>query len=151
VKKVFHFDSPRPVYRADATVVACFDHRIQLAWAKYLKRIGIESTDVIRIGGGARVLASPPREQDRQFILDHIRTSIRLHEAPKVILMTHSDCGAYGGIGAFGGDPVVEAAFHETELRKAAEFVRQEFPDREVQICFVDFEGVSVVDIAAAD
>src|SRR5580704_3324024 len=105
MKKVFHFDTPRERYLCDAAIVSCFDDRFQLGFAKYFKRLGISKPDPIKIAGGAKSLVSPDSEADREFVLEQIRKSIRLHQTRLVILTLHSDCGAYGGLdGAFGGD-----------------------------------------------
>jgi carbonic anhydrase len=149
MKKVFHFDAPRERYQCDAAVVWCFDNRFQLGLAKYLKRLGIANSDPIKIAGGAKCLASPEHQSDREFVLEQIRTSIRLHGTRLVILMLHSDCGAYGGLdGGFGGNARLEAQHHEEELRRAAEFLRKELPGIDVQAYFVDFEGIWAVDLA---
>ena len=142
MKKVFHFDFPRGHYQCDAAVVWCFDHRFDLGFAKFLKRRGIAHPDVIKIAGGARCLASPERETDREFVLDQIAKSIRLHAATLVILMVHSDCGAYGGLAAFQGDAALESKHHADELRRAAACVAAAAPGVQVQSYFVDFEGV---------
>jgi carbonic anhydrase len=146
--KVFHFDAPRDRYQSDAAIVWCFDNRFHAGFAKYLKRRGIATTDIIKIAGGAKSLSSPARESDREFLLDQIRTSIRLHGTRLVILMLHSDCGAYGGLDAFGGDASAEAQHHEDELRRAAAFLKSAIPDVEVQSYVVDFEGVWAVEAA---
>jgi carbonic anhydrase len=152
MKKLFHFDSPREHYRCDAVVVCCFDHRFQLGFAKFLKRIGIATSDQIKIAGGAKCLASPERETESEFVLDQIRKSIRLHGTRLAILMVHSDCGAYGGLaGAFGGDAGSESQHHEEELRRAAECLRKAIPAIDVQAYFVDFEGVWAVPAAGAE
>ena len=149
MKKVFHFDAPRERYTCDAVIVWCFDNRFQLGLAKFLKRRGVSNSDPIKIAGGAKCLASPERQSDREFVLEQIRTSIRLHGTKLVVLMLHSDCGAYGGlVGGFGGDARLEAQHHEEELRRAAECLRKELPGIEVQACFVDFEGIWAVDLA---
>src|ERR1700734_4033601 len=115
MKKVFHFDSPRERYQCDAAVLWCFDNRFDLGFRKFLNRIGVKNSDPIRVAGGAKCLASPERETDREFVLEQIRTSMRLHDTRRVILMVHSDCGAYGGLaGAFGGDAQAEAAHHQS-------------------------------------
>jgi carbonic anhydrase len=142
MRKVFHFDSPRERYRCDAAVVWCYDHRFELAFRKLLKRSGIEHADPIRVAGGAKCLASPEQESERQFVLEQIRKSIRLHGTDRVVLMVHSDCGAYGGLEAFGGDAQAEARHHVVELRRAAECLRQSVPEVSVVSYFVDFEGV---------
>lgn len=148
MKKVFHFDAPRGKYHCDAAVVSCFDNRFQLGFTKFLKRIGISNSDVIKIAGGAKFLASPEHETDREFVLEQIRKSVRLHGTRLVILMLHSDCGAYGGLdGAFDNDAQAEARHHEKELRAATEFLAKAIPGIDVQAYFVDFEGIWAIEL----
>jgi hypothetical protein len=143
VKKVFHFEAPRENYHCDAAVLWCFDHRFDLGCRKFLKRIGVANSDPIKVAGGAKCLASPEHEAEREFVLEQIRKSMRLHGTSRVILMVHSDCGAYGGLaGGFGGDAQVEAAHHQRELARAAATLREAIPGLEVQAYFIDFEGV---------
>ena len=149
MKKVFHFDAPREKYHCDAAVVWCFDNRFQLGFSKFLKRLGISSSDPIKVAGGAKCLSSPDREADREFVLEQIRKSIRLHGTQLVILMVHSDCGAYGGLaGAFGGNAKVEAQRLEEELVRAASFLQEAIPGIAVQGYFADFEGIWAADLA---
>lgn len=147
MKKVYHFDAPRERYVCDAAVVWCFDHRFHLGFRKFLKRIGIVHSDSIQIAGGAKSLVSPETEAERQFVLEQIRKSIRLHGTKRVILMVHSDCGAYGGLESFGGDARAEARHHEQELRRAIEHLRNAIPGLDVDGYFVDFEGVWAVEV----
>jgi hypothetical protein len=142
MKKVFHFDSPREKYHCDAVILWCFDNRFKLGFRKFLKRIGVFSSDPIKVAGGAKCLASPEHESDRAFVLDQIRKSMRLHGTTRAVLMVHSDCGAYGGLAAFGGDAEAEAEHHEAELRRAADNLRQAIPEIAVLGYFVDFEGI---------
>ena len=143
MKKVFHFDAPRERYHCDAAIIWCFDNRFELGFRKFLKRVGVANSDPIKIAGGAKSLASPEHESDREFVLEQIRKSIRLHGTRRVILMLHSDCGAYGGLAVgFGGDTRAEAGHHHAELRRAAEHLRKSIPEVEIQAYFVDFEGV---------
>jgi len=142
MRKVLHFDSPRESYHCDAAVVWCYDNRFELALRKLLKRTGVEHADPIRIAGGAKCLATPDHETDREFVLEQIRKSIRLHGTNRVLLMVHSDCGAYGGLAAFGGDALAEACHHRGELRRAAEYVRNALPKVSIVSYYVDFEGV---------
>ena len=151
MKKVFHFDAPREKYHCDAAIIWCFDNRFELGFRKFLKRIGVVNSDPIKIAGGAKCLASPDRESDREFVLEQIRLSMRLHGTRRVILKLHSDCGAYGGLAeAFGGDARAEAEHHLAELRRAAENLRKAIPEVEVEAYFVDFEGVWAVELERA-
>jgi carbonic anhydrase len=142
MEKVFHFDSDAAPYTADAAVLCCFDERIRTAVQKFLRRREILRPDMIIVAGGAKTLASPRNDCERDFILEQIRMSIELHATKRVLLMSHSECGAYGGLAAFGGDARREMEHHEQELQRAAEFVRASFPAVAVECFFVSFEGV---------
>jgi hypothetical protein len=142
IRKIFHFESPRERYTSDAAIVWCFDHRFDLVLHKLMKRIGVEYFDPILVAGGAKCLAGDDRETDRQFVLEQIRKSMRLHATRSVVLMLHSDCGAYGGLAAFENDPAREAENHRSDLHRALEFLQSEIPELTVRGYFVDFEGV---------
>jgi hypothetical protein len=143
VKKVFHFDAPREKYHCDAAILWCFDNRFELGFRKFLKRIGVVNSDPIKVAGGAKCLASPEHETDREFVLEQIRKSMRLHGTKRAILMVHSDCGAYDGLaGGFGGDAQAEAAHHQRELARAAANLLEAIPGLDIQGYFVDFEGI---------
>ncbi len=97
-------------------------------------------------------MASPEHETDREFVLEQIRKSIRLHGTMRVILMVHSDCGAYGGLaGGFRGDAKAEATHHQHELAQAAANLLKAIPGIEVQGYFVDFEGIWEAELAASE
>src|SRR5580693_3683801 len=141
MRKVFHFDSPPAPYVADAAVLCCFDHRIGTAVRKFLKKQGIERADMIVVAGGAKTLASPRNDFERDFILEQVRMSIRLHKTRRMFLMSHSDCATYGGLAAFNGDRGREARHHHQELQRAADLVKANFPELAVACFFVNFEG----------
>jgi hypothetical protein len=150
MKKVFHFDAPRDEYHCDAAVLWCFDHRFDLGFRKFLKRIGVVNSDPIKVAGGAKSLSSPEKETDREFVLEQVRKSIRLHGTRRVILMVHSDCGAYGGLDRrFRGDTAAEAEHLERELKSAAAKLKEAIPNVEVTGYFVDFEGVYDAEVGA--
>jgi carbonic anhydrase len=148
VKKVFHFDSPTEKYRADACVVSCYDARFELATRKFLKKLGIWLIDPLKIAGGAKIFASPADESARIFALGQVRTSMELHGTNRLLLMIHSDCGAYGGLQTFGRDPEREAEHQEAELRNAAEFLKRNVPTVNVDCYFLRFSGIWAVDAA---
>jgi carbonic anhydrase len=142
MQKIFHFDSPPDPYIADAAVLCCFDERIRQATNKFLERQGIARPDMIVVAGGAKTLASPRNDFERDFILEQIRMSIRLHHTKRMFLMSHSDCATYGGLAAFDGDREREVQHHRLELQRAAELVRANFPELQVSCFFVNFDGV---------
>ena len=142
MRRVLNFISPREDYTCDAAVVWCFDQRFETVFRKLLKRVGVFCCDPIRIAGGAKSLASPEHEADRLFIVDQIRKSKQLHGTRTVVLMLHSDCGAYGGLKAFKGDAEAEANHHAADLQQAASFLKEQIPELTVKAYFVDFDGV---------
>jgi carbonic anhydrase len=142
MEKVFHFDSDRSHYSADAAVLCCFDERIRTAVQKFLKKQGITRPDMILVAGGAKTLASPASDFERDFIVGQIGLSIKLHGTRRVLLMTHSDCGAYGGLAKFEADTKREAEYHEREMARAAALVRRAFPEVAVECYFVSFDGI---------
>jgi hypothetical protein len=150
MKKLFHFDAPRERYVCDAAVVWCFDNRFEQSFRKFLRRLGVVYWDAIKIAGGTKCIASPDRESDRDFVLNQILISMRLHQTKRVILMLHSDCAAYGGIEAFEGSGEAERAHHREELRRAAGLLAERIPGLTVEGYFVDFEGVWAMEVAAA-
>ncbi len=150
MQKVFHFDSPPEQYVADAAVLCCFDQRIRQAISKFLESQGVLRPDMIVVAGGAKTLASPRNDFERDFILEQVRMSIRLHQTKRMFLMSHSDCATYGGLAAFEGDRSREASHHQQELQRAAELVKANFPELAVECFFVNFEGVQVVNAEGA-
>jgi len=142
MQKVFHFDSASEPYLADAAVLSCFDQRIQQVVNKFLRRRGILRPDMIVVAGGAKTLASPRNDFERDFILEQVRTSVLLHGTRRAYLVCHSDCGAYGGLAAFKANDGAEREHHRQELQKAAGFLNTAFPDLQVECFFVNFEGV---------
>ncbi len=147
MRKVFHFESPREKYHCDAAIVWCFDNRFELGFRKFLKRVGIANSDPIKVAGGAKCLASPEHESEPAFVLEQIRKSMRLHGTGRVVLMLHSDCGAYGGLKGFDNDPHTEAELLSDEMRRAAAALAAAIPGLAIEGYFVDFEGVWEVDL----
>jgi Putative carbonic anhydrase len=89
MQKAFHWDSPSDPYVADAVVLTCFDQRIRTAVNKFLHRRGILRPDMVVIAGGAKTLASPRNDFERDFILEQVRMSILLHKTTVAYIICH--------------------------------------------------------------
>ena len=96
----------------------------------------------IVIAGGAKTLASPRNDFERDFILEQMRMSILLHKTQRTYLICHSDCATYGGLAAYKNDRAAEAEHHGQELQRARELLNDRFPELQVECFFVNFEGV---------
>lgn len=132
-------------YRADAYAIRCFDNRFWKPFKHFLKSRSLNQIDLGSFAGGAKVLASPEKEGDRDFVLREIEKSIRLHHTPKVMLFTHSDCGAYGGLQKFGGDAEKEFTFHQREHKNAHDAVQTRIPNITVESYFLDANGIQII------
>lgn len=140
---VFFHDSDTNHYTAEIFVVRCFDDRFWKAFKRFMQRSGFfDNIDAEAVAGGAKVFSSPEKEEDRDFMLRELEKSIRLHHTKKVMLFTHSDCGAYGGITKFGSAPEKEFEFHVNEHKKALEAIRAKFPELEIETYFIDDKGI---------
>ncbi|MEK7482413.1 MAG: carbonic anhydrase [Patescibacteria group bacterium] len=139
MKKIVDVKIEKEHYVAAACLVWCFDDRFTPALEAFVKEKGYARFDVIRVAGGSKSLASPENESDREFILKQIEISLRLHKAQRIVLMNHSDCGAYGGLKSFGGDEATEKVAHIAELGKAKEFLQKNInSDIPIDLIFVD-------------
>ena len=127
-------------------MLTCFDQRIRTTVNKFLQRRGILRPDMIVIAGGAKTLASPRNDFERDFILEQMRMSILLHKTQRAYLICHSDCATYGGLAAFKNDRAAEAEHHGQELQRARELLNDRFPELQVECFFVNFEGVFVAE-----
>jgi carbonic anhydrase len=133
MKKLFHFDSPREIHRADACVITCFDARFDLVVRKFLQRRGVVTFDHVNIPGGVKSLVSPECDTDRDFVLRMVRTSMRLHGTERVLIVAHRECGAYA-------DAPVDVVI--ADAIRAAEFLRSSEPQLAAECYFADFDGV---------
>jgi carbonic anhydrase len=128
MQSIISHTSQKDHYKADACIAWCFDNRFSGALEAFTKHRGYGTVDLVKIAGGAKEI---------DFVIDQVGKSIKLHHTPKVVLMVHNECGAYGG----SADP----AFYEGELKKAADRVRASFPSVEVEAIFADFDGLKSV------
>jgi hypothetical protein len=99
---------------------------------------------MIVVAGGALTLA--PEDSDAAFLLKQIGLAIRLHQANRVLLMSHSDCATDGGLAAFEGDHEREITQHRAQLLRSAAVVKQHFPEVTVERLFVTFAGINSFD-----
>lgn len=139
---VFEEDSSLAHYKADAYVVRCTDNRFWSIFKHFIKHLGFGDIDTASPPGGAKVFASPGKEEDREVALEKIRLLMPVHHIRRVILFTHTDCAAYGGLSRFDSNEEKEFEFHSSELKKAAGVIRERFPELAVETYFIDHKGV---------
>jgi len=139
---LFTFPSSLDHYTAEAFALRCFDDRFSGAFREFIRKKGFQHIDLESVAGGLKILASPEKESDQDFMLRELEKSIRLHRTRCALLFSHHDCGAYGGLARFGGDRDVELSFHLSEHEKAISIVCKRFPGLRVETYFIDGEGI---------
>jgi len=138
MKKILSLRTPMEHYTAHDCVVWCFDDRFTPLLTLFSKGLG--NFDLVKVAGGAKALAGGP-SPDRDFVMGEVKASIKLHGTKRVILMTHRDCGKYGGSKAFtSGD--AEKSYHGAQLTAAKQFVESEVPGPQVETYFADTDGL---------
>lgn len=140
-KKLLDFKTDPARYEANATIVWCLDDRFSEALEAFAKHEGMNHRDVVKCVGGAKALVRPDSEEEKITLLRQINASIKLHRPKKIVLMIHSDCGAYGGLRAFNDDPEAEREYQEEQLRRAKQILEMNIPVP-VEAVFVGFDGI---------
>lgn len=125
----FHF---KKEHYCEAVVLACMDFRFWAETAQFVEEVlGIWPFDFPKIPGGTKELGV-------EFLAARcIQVAVDLHQAKKVVLVHHEDCGAYGGSNEFAGDSKAEQQFHEDELWKAKEALSVSYPHLEVFLVYI--------------
>jgi hypothetical protein len=133
MQKLLYFDCQREVYRAEACLISCYDFRFDAQLRKFLKRCGVAVYDHVKIPGSVKAVASPGRDSDRDFVVEMVRISVRLHGAKRLMLFGHAECGAYGH-----APPEVVIA----DVNKAAAYFATAVAGLQIDSYFCDFDGV---------
>jgi hypothetical protein len=115
----------------DWAVIRCMDGRLNTPLAKFLEESGVPSSyDLISIPGGARDLNDKTSGLFRA-IED---VSLALHHVQKVMVVQHTDCGAYGGRASCGGTEDADHDMQLAELKKAGECLIKAHPELSVHL-----------------
>jgi hypothetical protein len=141
MERKISFQSSADHYVADACIVWCFDDRFSDLLGEFSKTF--KNSDLVKIAGGAKALAGGPTFE-RDFVLNQIKTSIKLHGTKRIALMLHRDCGAYGGSKSF-VDTDAELNSQKDQLSAAKNFLSSEISDIPVDLYFADFDGLYAI------
>ncbi|MAG11884.1 MAG: hypothetical protein CMI52_03705 [Parcubacteria group bacterium] len=131
-------------HTCSAIIVHCIDFRLGPAisdWLKSEKLMG--DCDIVGIAGAAKNFNG---EKDEDVLMTQIEISSKLHEIKKVILMNHTDCGAYGGRAAF-ENREVEDTTHSDALSHGADVLKEKLPHLEVQKMIAQIEPDGTIHI----
>ena len=109
-------------------LILCMDFRLNGEVDKWIKDSGLleGGYDLLSIAGAGKRIAEGETE-----IFEDIAVSCDLHQAQKVILMHHSDCGAYAKDYDF-SSPQEEKEKQIEDMNKAEAKIKARYPHLEV-------------------
>lgn len=127
-------------HHCSTLVLHCIDFRFGSAIKQYLEENGLlGDCDIVSLAGAVKNIVSPANGADRELVLRQIDISRRLHGISRVVLINHTDCGAYGGRAAFVDRPA-ENKKHAEDLAAAKNVILQKFPDLAVSLMLAQIE-----------
>lgn len=118
-----------PNHHCDAIALLCMDWRLYQSGKLFeqVKEIaGISDFDIVSLAGATKNLVDEP---NRELILRHFELSKNLHQAKRVILTNHTDCGAYGQEGT--EERLID------DLKKGGEIIKEKFPELDVILILI--------------
>lgn len=116
----------------DTLVITCIDYRFANANQEFINEtLGLKDNyDHISIPGSISNLVNP---ETRELLFSKFALSVKLHLINRVVVISHRDCGGYGGSASFGS----EISEYETlcaDLRKARTLLIEKYPTLEVNL-----------------
>ncbi|MBU1118449.1 hypothetical protein KKH43_01035 [Patescibacteria group bacterium] len=112
--------------KAEALAIFCMDYRFHDALHDYIKNtLGIKHYDRVAVAGAGKSLLETHHHPDYIVLKKQIDLSAKLHDIQKVIIVHHTDCGAYGGVKAF-EDTEHEKTKHLHDMNNIAKVIQEE-------------------------
>ena len=116
-----------------ALIIHCIDFRFAKAIKKYLEDQNLfGDIDIVSVAGAVKNIVEPKERGHADFLMKRIDISKTLHDIKQVILMNHTDCGAYGGEQSF-GSAEEEREKHLSDLKDAKIKILKKNPELEVK------------------
>ena len=143
-QNVLSHSSPRDHEKMNAVILWCIDPRLRGVYLPFLESLELHPGGVVRLkcAGGAKVLAPSARQYERQAAIHQVSFALSKFVPERLILTTHADCGAYGGLSRFGGSHDREREAHAVELCEARSLVaRYGYHEDQTEMYFVNFDG----------
>ncbi|MBI2463124.1 MAG: hypothetical protein HYV65_02725 [Candidatus Spechtbacteria bacterium] len=115
-----------------ATVVMCMDFRFVKATQEFVqKNLATPNFDLLIAPGCIKGLLQEGTLKN--YLLENIALSIKLHLTHELVLVCHSTCGAYGI-----PDRAQEHEQQEKDLAEAAKILTESFPSLSIHACIAN-------------
>ena len=128
-------------HTCSTALLRCIDFRLEPATSEYLQSKNLlGDTDIISVAGAAKDIA----QSDESYPEHQIDLSAQLHSINTLMIMHHSDCGAYGG-SAEAGSPEEEKEMHVAEMSKAKAKILAKHPDLNIVLLYAHINTENMV------
>ncbi|OHB90974.1 MAG: hypothetical protein A2Z57_07655 [Planctomycetes bacterium RIFCSPHIGHO2_12_39_6] len=116
----------------DTLVITCIDYRYAFANQEFINEtLGLKDNyDHISIPGSIYNLVNP---ETQALLFSKFDLSVKLHLINRVVIISHIDCGAYGGSVSFGSE-IAENENLCADLRTARTLLIEKYPTLEVNL-----------------
>src|SRR3989338_1765558 len=116
----------------DTLVITCIDYRFAFANQEFINdTLGLKDNyDHISIPGSIYNLVNP---ETQALLFSKFELSVRLHLIKRIVIISHIDCGAYGGSASFGSE-IAERETLITDLTNARRLLIEKYPTLEVNL-----------------
>lgn len=130
----------------EAALITCEDFRLHQRKdgrnyiSEFIKNEGVDA-DIITRAGGVQDIVRPKEDDYLYTIIRDLAVSVNLHDAKKIYLINHEDCGAYSAIKFANRDE--ECGKHIDDLKNAKDIIIKEFPGIEIKLYFGELKSGS--------
>jgi len=128
----------------DAALIVCEDFRLHQRKdgrnfiADFIKSEKVDC-DLITRGGDIQDIVRPKGDGYKDSMLRDTEVSSKLHQVKKVYLVSHEDCGAYGGSSAF-DNREVEKNQHIADMQEASKIIKEYFSPIDVLLYYAELK-----------
>ncbi|MBU4338110.1 hypothetical protein KKB43_02025 [Patescibacteria group bacterium] len=116
------------------------DFRLNNAIDEWVDKSGLfeGGHDVISLAGSSKVLADGSEEL-KNNLLSNVAVSTELHQAEKVIICHHSDCGAYAQSYRF-NSPSEEKEKQIEDMKKSQSAILKKYPNIKIVLVWAELK-----------
>ncbi len=131
-------------HTCSTALVRCMDFRLGEPIRDFMNREFLYgNTDIIAIAGAARDVS----QSDNSAVEQQIDLSVQLHQIQNLVLMNHTDCGAYGGRPSFESHDA-ERTQHLADMQAAKAKLQAKYPELNIRLVLADIEDNGSIVIA---
>ena len=116
----------------DTLVITCIDYRFVIANQEFANdTLGLKDNyDQISIPGSIHNLVNP---ETRALLFSKFALSVSMHLINRVVVVSHRDCGGYGGSASFGSE-IAEYETLTADLKMARALFLEKYPILKVDL-----------------